>query len=146
MQLVQEGWQGNTPQQGCRSLTILREAASPEVRRLRLHLAYALYIQSSVDVFFLYRGQIFVWNGQKAIENLTKHGIAFETACEVFFDPSSISEDASVEEEARMALIGKSLRDSLLYIVHLERDGTQIRVISARKATKRERRIYEDGC
>jgi uncharacterized DUF497 family protein len=99
-----------------------------------------------VDVFFLYRGQIFVWDGQKAIENLTKHGIAFETACEVFFDPSSISEDASVEEEARMALIGKSLRDSLLYIVHLERDGTQIRVISARKATKRERRIYEDGC
>jgi uncharacterized DUF497 family protein len=86
-----------------------------------------------VDAFFLYRGQNFVWDGQKAIENLTKHGIAFETACEAFFDPSYISEDASVEGEARMALIGKSLRDSLLYVVHLERDGMQIRVISARR-------------
>jgi hypothetical protein len=87
-----------------------------------------------------------VWDGQKAIENLTKHGIAFETSCEAFFDPSFTSEDASVEQEARMALIGKSLRDRLLYVVHLERDGTQIRIISARKATKRERRVYEDGC
>jgi uncharacterized DUF497 family protein len=99
-----------------------------------------------VDVLFLYRGEIFVWDGQKAIENRAKHKVGFETACEAFFDPSFISQDASVEHEARMAFIGMNLREQLLFVVHLEREGMQIRLISAREATKRDRRTYEDGC
>ena len=108
-----------------------------------------MHIQSiyiDADVFFLYRGQTFVWDGRKAIENRAKHRVAFETACEAFFDPSFVSEDATVDQEARLGLIGKNLRDSLLYVVHLERVGSHLRLISARKATRRERRIYEDGC
>ena len=48
MQFVQEGWQGNTPQQGCRSLTILREAVTERARRCRLHSAYAKYIHEEL--------------------------------------------------------------------------------------------------
>jgi hypothetical protein len=82
----------------------------------------------------------------KGIENRTKHGLTFKNACEAFFDPAFLTEDASVEEESRMALIGTNLQDNLLYVVHLEREELQIRLISAREATKRERRLYEDGC
>jgi uncharacterized DUF497 family protein len=39
-----------------------------------------------VDVFFLHRGQLFVWDERKAIENRGKHGVEFEAACEAFFD------------------------------------------------------------
>jgi hypothetical protein len=45
-----------------------------------------------------------------------------------------------------MALIGTNIQEDLLYVVHLEREESQIRLISAREATKRERRLYEDGC
>ena len=99
-----------------------------------------------MDVLFLYRGQTFLWDGRKAIENRTKHRLTFETACEAFFDPAFLTEDASVEEESRMALIGTNIQEDLLYVVHLEREESQIRLISAREATMRERRLYEDGC
>ncbi len=94
-----------------------------------------------MDVFFLHRGQLFVWDERKAIENRGKHGVSFETACEAFFDPAYASEDASVDEESRWAVIGMTSLHELLYVVHVEREG-----LSAREATKRERRIYEDGC
>lgn len=98
-----------------------------------------------IDVIFAYRGQTFIWDGLKAIANRNKHGVAFELACQVFFDPSQESEDASVEGEHRLALIRATLQDHLLYVVHLERAGLHIRIISARKATLRERNLYEDG-
>jgi len=69
-----------------------------------------LYMRSiymvAVDVFFLYRDQIFVWNRQKAMENWAKHGVAFETACEAFFDDLSVYVDATADEERRSAVIG----------------------------------------
>ena len=80
------------------------------------------------------------------MENRAKHGAGFEAACDAFFDPAFLTEDASVEEESRMALIGTNLQDDLLYVVHLELEGLQIRLISAREATKRGRRLYGDGC
>ncbi|MGA2896592.1 MAG: BrnT family toxin [Acidobacteriaceae bacterium] len=67
-----------------------------------------------MDVLFLYRGQTYVWEGRKAIENRAKHGVAFEAACEAFFDPAFLTEDASVEEESRMALIGTNIQEDLL--------------------------------
>jgi uncharacterized protein len=67
-----------------------------------------------VDVFFLYRDQIFVWDGQKAMENRAKHGVTFETACEVFFDDLSAYEDATADEERRSAVIGLSRESGLL--------------------------------
>ena len=105
---------------------------------------YKVYT-SGVDVFYLYRGQTFVWDGLKAIENRSKHGLSFETACECFFDEWSAFVDASVDDEHRLAVIGLSEQRRLLYVVHVLREGHLIRIISAREATAQERRTYEDG-
>lgn len=67
-------------------------------------------------------------------------------ACEIFFDQWSAFVDASVDEESRLAVIGLAEGRDLLYVVHVMREGEDhIRLISARIATARERRIYEDG-
>ena len=100
-----------------------------------------------MDVYYLYRGETFVWDGRKAVENRAKHGVRFETACEVFFDRAFAMEDASVDEETRVAVIGNTTESKLLYVVHVERKGLCLRLISARQATRREERIYyEDRC
>jgi len=52
--------------------------------------------------------------------------------------------DASRNEEAREAVIGLDFRWNLLYVIHIEREGNVIRIISARKATRQERVKYED--
>ena len=57
-----------------------------------------------MDIYFLYRGQRFVWDAEKASSNANKHGVRFETACEVFFDPFLRVEDATVDEELRDAV------------------------------------------
>ena len=98
-----------------------------------------------MDVLFLYRGQAFVWDDRKAIENRAKHGVGFETACEAFFDDLSMYVDATASEERRAAVIGTSNARSLLYVVHIEREEDEVRIISARVATNQERRRYEDG-
>jgi uncharacterized protein len=98
-----------------------------------------------VDVFFLYRDQVFTWDGSKAIENRKKHGIGFETACEAFFDDFALYLEATAGEESRSAVIGSSTARRLLYVVHIAPEGDQIRIISARTATRRERKIYEDS-
>jgi len=103
----------------------------------------SIYI--NCGLLFLYRGQTFVWDGRKAMENRAKHGVGFETACEAFFDDLSVYVDATVGEEGRTAVIGTSNARSLLYVVHVEREEEEVRIISARVATKQERRTYEDG-
>src|SRR6201996_7330313 len=102
-----------------------------EINRLIDSKVYKVYT-NCVDVLFLYQGDIFVWDGRKAVENYRKHGIRFEVACQAFFDPGNTAEDASVEEESRMAVIGRTMTDNLLYVVHIEREGQWIRIISAR--------------
>lgn len=99
-----------------------------------------------MDVVYLHRGQTFVWDGRKAKANRAKHGVSFEQACEVFFDPSQESEEASEEGEFRLAVIGMTMREELLYVVHVERESERIRIISARPAKARERDMYEDRC
>jgi uncharacterized DUF497 family protein len=59
-----------------------------------------------MDIAFLYQGQRFVWDIDKASTNLVKHGISFEEACQVFFDPLLRVEDASTGGEQRDAVIG----------------------------------------
>jgi uncharacterized DUF497 family protein len=97
-----------------------------------------------VDVIYLYRGLRFVWNAEKAQSNITKHGTAFEEACEVFFDPLYSSMDATDSDEERQAAIGLTTNRRLLVVVHLLIQGNHIRIISARKATAQERSQYED--
>ncbi len=98
-----------------------------------------------MDVLFFHRGQQFIWDGEKAAANLIKHGIHFETACDVFFDPFVRAADASVEEETRDAAIGVNEDWKLMFVVHLIREDDWIRIISARPATAKERKFYEDG-
>lgn len=98
-----------------------------------------------MDLHFLYLGQRFTWDSEKAASNLKKHEVSFETACEVFFDRFLHMEDASVPEENRDAAIGMTEDWTLLLVVHLYRDeNAAIRIISARRATTQERRIYEN--
>ncbi len=85
----------------------------------------------------------FDWDDDKAISNLAKHGVAFETAKEVFSDPNALIEvDHSSFDEERWRNIGLGGGD-VLFIVHTERDdGDIVRIISARRATKNEQNRY----
>jgi uncharacterized protein len=97
---------------------------------------------------YVYQGQLFEWNSDKATTNLQKHGVSFEKACEVFFDPFVFVVDATdQDDEARYAAIGFSGDLNMLYVVHLLREGDgleSIRILSARAATSRERDQYEN--
>lgn len=97
-----------------------------------------------MDIVFLYQGQRFAWDSEKATANLGKHGISFEKACEVFFDPFVTLGDAGPADEDREAAIGMSEGWDLLFVVHILREEGTIRIISARVATTAERRKYED--
>jgi hypothetical protein len=89
---------------------------------------------------------IFEWDPQKSASNRRKHRITFPEAISVFFDPLAvIFDDADHSlEEAREILIGHSARRRLLIVCFTERDDT-VRLISARLATKRERKDYEEN-
>ena len=97
-----------------------------------------------MDEHYELKGISFVWDGTKAQRNLSKHGVAFEQAAEVFFDPFLRVSDASADEEARDAVVGMDEAWNLLYVVHVVIEQSRIRIVSARKATRRERQWYED--
>jgi len=89
---------------------------------------------------------IFEWEPQKAKSNIKKHGVSFEEASTAFQDTLSLAIDDplhSIDEE-RVVLIGMSNKSRLLVVVHTERVDN-IRIISARKATKKERGNYESN-
>lgn len=97
-----------------------------------------------MDVYFVLNGVTFVWNDGKARVNPINHdGVTFEQATEVFFDPFLVVVDASRNDEARNAVIGLDKRWHLLYVVYIDREDDTIRIISARKATRKERGYYE---
>jgi uncharacterized DUF497 family protein len=97
-----------------------------------------------MDVYFVLNGVTFVWNDEKARINPIKHdGVTFQQAIEAFFDPFLVVVDASRNDEARDAVIGLDRHWNLLYVVYIERENDIIRIISARKATRKEREDYE---
>lgn len=96
-----------------------------------------------MDFRFEINGLVFLGNSEKAERNQQKHGISFEEAAEVFFDPYFRLIDASRNEEARDAAIGRDTRSRLLYVVHIEIEDEFIRIISARKATREEIRNHD---
>lgn len=89
---------------------------------------------------------IFKWDKRKAAANLKKHGVSFQEAATVFGDPLSITiEDPDhSEDETRFIIIGQSYQGQTIVVAHAER-GDNIRIISARLATRRERQAYEEG-
>ena len=83
------------------------------------------------------------WDPGKAAENLKKHGVRFEEAATSLLDPNALAqEDESSEGEARWVLIGMSTNARLLTVVYTLRDENRIRLISARKATRKEASFY----
>jgi uncharacterized protein len=89
-------------------------------------------------------GLTFTWDPEKAAINLLKHGVSFAEALEVVFDPYYVAEDASVEDETRFGIIGYSYKNQLLYVVVADLGDTTYRLISARLATPKERKRYEE--
>jgi uncharacterized protein len=90
--------------------------------------------------------ELFEPNPVKAKANLAKHGVSFEEAQTVFLDSLSISgqdPDHSYDEERRI-IIGRAATGNLLIVSFVERSG-MIRLISARKLSKREIKLYENG-
>ncbi len=89
----------------------------------------------------------FEWDEVKAALNLAKHGVSFEEAASIFGDPFALTffdPDHSVGEK-RMLTFGVARENQLLLaVVHTER-GRIVRIISARRATRYERGIYEQG-
>jgi uncharacterized DUF497 family protein len=89
----------------------------------------------------------FTWDPKKAASNFRKHGVSFEEAATAFGDPLGLHiEDANYAD--RTILIGQSSRTRVLFTVFTEvgdEDDTLVRIISARPATARERRRYEEG-
>jgi uncharacterized protein len=89
----------------------------------------------------------FEWNKNKAESNLKKHGISFSEASTVFGDPFelTITDPDHSYHEIRFLSIGMSSTSNLLVVSYTERKKNIIRIISARKATKHERRQYEQN-
>ena len=87
------------------------------------------------------------WDANKDRINRRKHGVSFETAARVFEDPLSVSYlDRTVDDEQRWHTIGQAGGIVLLLVVHTseEQHGEEeIRIISARKASSRERALYD---
>ena len=85
----------------------------------------------------------FEWDRAKAAANLRKHRVSFQEASTVLLDPLSTTfPDRASEGEQRFVTIGISALGRLLVVAHTER-GDTIRLISARRATRRERGFYE---
>lgn len=99
-----------------------------------------------MEVVYHLQGREFGWDSEKASSNVVKHGVTFEEAAEVFFDPFYQTGDASVdaEEEARDFIIGYTFSNRLLLAIYAERT-LQTRIISARPVTRTERKRYEDA-
>jgi uncharacterized protein len=88
----------------------------------------------------------FEWDLEKAAANLKKHGVAFDEAVEAFSDPNAVEilDDAKLDIEIRYRLIAHSSK-RLLFVAYTYRTDQIIRVISARKATSIERKLYQDA-
>jgi uncharacterized DUF497 family protein len=88
----------------------------------------------------------FEWNKNKAVKNLSKHGVSFEEAKTVFDDPLYVDfyDPDHSEGEERYLIVGESDRGRLLIVSYTER-GDSVRLISAREVTRTEREAYEEG-
>lgn len=87
----------------------------------------------------------FEWDDAKAASNLRKHGVSFEEASSVFYDPHAliVDDDEHSFDEDRFILVGLSEQPRVLTVCHCYRETNElIRIISARKATKNEEAQY----
>ena len=93
----------------------------------------------------------FEWDRDKEKLNIQKHDVTFEQAVYVFSDKFALNtfDTEHSDDEDRWILLGKSLNEILLLVIHTFRDNDGIefvRIISVRKATKKEKQVYERRC
>ncbi len=91
-------------------------------------------------------GLTFEWDETKAKQNLKKHGVSFAEAATVFGDPLSrtIADPLHSEDEDRFVILGESHGHRFVVVEFAER-GKNVRIISARRASRRERKDHEEG-
>ena len=90
----------------------------------------------------------FGWDARKARQNLRKHKVSFEEAATVFYDENAIEffDPGHSAAEDRFLMLGLSARLRIMVVSYcLRTKGSEIRIISARKATKKEERVYVEG-
>lgn len=87
---------------------------------------------------------IFTWDPKKAAANLRKHQVSFEEASTVFEDRLAVVHTDDVHPE-RSLIVGYSRKDRVLLCVYIDVGDSEVRIISARRATSHERRDYEEG-
>jgi len=103
-------------------------------------------MENERDVVYEIEGQCFVWDKIKAESNKTKHGISFEEAASVFIidGAEEFEDEEHSENEDRLIVIGLSKELRVLTVIHCWRENnTVIRIISARKATKLEQKLWK---
>lgn len=86
-----------------------------------------------------------IWDTKKAAENIRKHKIEFSHAATVLDDPMAVTIEDKRHGEQRFVTLGADLLGRLLVVVYAYTGKDEIRLISARKASKRERRTYEEN-
>lgn len=88
---------------------------------------------------------IYEWDPRKAKSNLRKHGVSFEEAATVFLDPLAITfpDPDHSDEEGQEITIGLTTKHRVVFVSHGQRG--RIRIISARRTTRKERSQYEEG-
>jgi uncharacterized DUF497 family protein len=89
----------------------------------------------------------FQWDPKKATANIRKHGISFDEAVTVFKDPLALTFDdkAHSENEYREIVIGHSILNRLILVCFTERDEQVVRIFTSRRATKQEKKDYEEN-
>jgi uncharacterized DUF497 family protein len=85
-----------------------------------------------------------IWDLKKAAANIRTHGIEFSHAATVLDDPQAVTIEDKRHEEQRFATVGADLLGRVLVVVYAYAEKDEIRLISARKASPRERRSYEE--
>ena len=85
------------------------------------------------------------WDAAKARQNITRHGVSFEEASSVFDDPLLVTYPDTIHsiQEVRYISVGYSKHGKLLLVVHTDREN-KVRIVSSRKATRQERKAYEE--
>ncbi len=96
---------------------------------------------------FVYTNIVFEWDAAKAETNLAKHGVSFEEAATVFVDPDALdgADQRHSGKEERCLRLGRSVTRRMIVVAHTLRtleDGEAIRIISARRANRREAAAY----
>jgi uncharacterized protein len=90
------------------------------------------------------RVMLYEWDDTKAQSNLQKHGVDFADAVAVFSDPAALTVEDDFPDEPRFVTLGMDAFGTLLVVIYTWREEGTIRIISARKATRAERRRYEE--